>query len=70
MTTKSPPWLSTDEAAALLDLPPSTICTYAARGKLRRRLIGRTVQVSAASVRAYQAGRKGPGRPAKEVTRG
>jgi excisionase family DNA binding protein len=65
MTAHPSTWLSTDEAAKLLDLPPATICTYAARGVLRRRRIGRTVQVSAASVRAYQAGRKGPGRPAK-----
>jgi len=64
------PWLSTDEAAALLDLPASTVRTYAARGTLRRRRIGRTVQVSSASVRAYQNERKGPGRPAKEVNRG
>ena len=64
------PWLSTDEAAAILNLPPSTICTYAARGVLRGRKIGRTVQVSAKSVEAYQAGRKGPGRPAtKEIDR-
>ena len=64
------PWLSTDEAAALLNLPASTVRTYAARGVLRCRRIGRTVQVSAASVRAYQEQRKGPGRPAKEVARG
>jgi len=65
------PWLSTDEAAALLNLPASTVHTYAARGTLRCRRIGRTVQVSAASVRAYQAGRRGPGRPAaKETDRG
>jgi excisionase family DNA binding protein len=57
------PWLSTDEAAALLNLPASTVRTYAARGTLRRRRIGRTVQVSAASVRAYQETRKAPGRP-------
>jgi excisionase family DNA binding protein len=63
-------WLSTDEAAALLDLPASTVRTYATRGVLRVRRIGRTVQVSAASVRAYQAGRRGPGRPAKEFNRG
>jgi excisionase family DNA binding protein len=63
-------WLSTDEAAKLLGLPPATICTYAARGTLRRRRIGRTVQVSAASVRAYQAGRKGQGRPAGTSGRG
>ena len=64
------PWLSTDEAAKLLDLPASTVRTYAARGVLRCRRIGRTVQVSSKSVEAYQAGRKGPGRPAKEVTSG
>ena len=61
----APIWLSTDEAAALLDLPASTVRTYAARGVLRCRRIGRTVQVSSASVRAYQERRKGPGRPAK-----
>ena len=59
------PWLSTAEAAKRLGLPPSTICTYAARGVLRCRRIGRTVQVSSASVEAYQNERKGPGRPAK-----
>ena len=63
-------WLSTDEAAALLDLPASTVRTYATRGVLRGRKIGRTVQVSSASVKAYQERRKGPGRPAKEVNRG
>ena len=63
-------WLSTDEAAALLGLPASTVRTYAARGVLRVRRIGRTVQVSRESVRAYQEQRKGPGRPAKGVTRG
>jgi excisionase family DNA binding protein len=64
------PWLSTDEAAKLLNLPASTVRTYAARGLLRRRLIGRTVQVSSKSVETYQVRRKGPGRPAKEVNRG
>ena len=68
---RSNPWLYTGEAAKLLGLPPSTVCTYVARGKLRGRKIGRTVQVSAKSVKSYQAKRKGPGRPAtKELDRG
>ena len=68
MTAHPSTWISTDEAAALLGLPPSTVRTYAARGTLRCRRIGRTVQVSSKSVRAYQAGRKGPGRPIKAAS--
>jgi len=69
MTAHPSAWLSTDEAAALLDLPASTVRTYAARGVLRCRRIGRTVQVSAASVSAYQEQRKAPGRPPCETNK-
>jgi excisionase family DNA binding protein len=53
-----PTWLETAEAAAALGLPTDTIRQYARRGVLERKMVGRTVLISAESIKRYQAKRR------------
>lgn len=67
MATTQAAWIETDEAGRLLGLPAGTVRAYCLRGTLRSKRVGRTVLVSSASVSAYLAGRRSPGRPKKNL---
>lgn len=54
-------YMTTAEAGRILGVKPTTVSIYCQSGKISGRLVGRTWQVSAASVKKYAAARKRKG---------